>query len=138
MSFTLQHGIRPQRGQGKHDANGSVFRWCDAVAHMNPGVCAADTVEADRNSNEGREGFKSFSGILPALPTATHACSIQDGEVKMPPLLFYYLPLIVLAGLTEVMLTTDELEEGDAAQHTPDSTDLMNASIIRFPTATRG
>jgi len=34
MSFTLQHGIRPQRGQGKHDANGSVFRWCDAVAHM--------------------------------------------------------------------------------------------------------
>jgi len=103
-----------------------------------PGVCAADTVEAHQNSNEGREGFKSFSGILPALPTATHACSIQDGEVKMPPLLFYYLPLIVLAGLTEVMLTTDELEEGDAAQHTPDSTDLMNASIIRFPTATRG
>jgi hypothetical protein len=63
----------------------------------------------------------------------------SDREVKMPPLLFYYLPLIVLAGLTEIMLTAYELEEGNAAQDIPDPADLMtNASIIRFPTATRG
>jgi hypothetical protein len=55
----------------------------------------------------------------------------------MPPLLFYYLPLIVLAGLSEIMLTAYEREEGNPAQDTPDPADLMtNASIIRFP-ATR-
>ena len=55
----------------------------------------------------------------------------------MPPLLFYYLPLIVLAGLSEIMLTAYELETGNTARHTPDPADLMmNASIIRFPTAT--
>jgi hypothetical protein len=57
-----------------------------------------------------------------------------DREVKMPPPLFYYLPLIVLAGLTEIMLMAYELEEGNAAQGIPDPADLMtNASIIRFP-----
>ncbi|HEY7229297.1 MAG TPA: hypothetical protein VH558_02895 [Pseudolabrys sp.] len=56
----------------------------------------------------------------------------------MPALLFCYLPLIVLAGLTEIMLTTHKLEEGNAAQQVPDPTDLMmNASIIRFPKVTR-
>jgi hypothetical protein len=62
----------------------------------------------------------------------------SDREVKMPALLFCYLPLIVLAGLTEIMLTTHKLEEGNAAQQVPDPTDLMmNASIIRFPKVTR-
>jgi hypothetical protein len=28
--FHSQYGIKPQRGQGKHDANGSVIRWCFA------------------------------------------------------------------------------------------------------------
>lgn len=28
--FHAQYGIKPQRGQGKHDANGSVIRWCFA------------------------------------------------------------------------------------------------------------
>jgi hypothetical protein len=28
--FHTQYGIKPQRGQGKHDANGSVIRWCFA------------------------------------------------------------------------------------------------------------
>jgi hypothetical protein len=52
----------------------------------------------------------------------------------MPPLLFYYLPLIVLTGLTEIMLTAYELEGGNAAQGIPDPADLMtSASIIRFP-----
>jgi hypothetical protein len=26
--FHAQHGIKPQRGQGSHDANGSIIRWC--------------------------------------------------------------------------------------------------------------
>ena len=28
--FHTQYGIKPKRGQGKHDANGSVIRWCFA------------------------------------------------------------------------------------------------------------
>ena len=28
--FHTQYGIKPQRGQGRHDANGSVIRWCFA------------------------------------------------------------------------------------------------------------
>jgi hypothetical protein len=28
--FHAQHGIKPQRGHGKHDANGAVIRWCFA------------------------------------------------------------------------------------------------------------
>ena len=28
--FHAQYGIRPQRGYGRHDANGSVVRWCFA------------------------------------------------------------------------------------------------------------
>ncbi|HTM74790.1 MAG TPA: hypothetical protein VL198_16310 [Pseudolabrys sp.] len=28
--FHAQHGIKPQRGQGKQDSNGSVIRWCFA------------------------------------------------------------------------------------------------------------
>jgi hypothetical protein len=32
--FHAQHGIKPQRGQGKHDSNGSVIRWCFADASL--------------------------------------------------------------------------------------------------------
>lgn len=28
--FHTRYGIRPQRGHGRHDANGSVIRWCFA------------------------------------------------------------------------------------------------------------
>lgn len=28
--FHAKRGIKPQRGHGKHDANGSVIRWCFA------------------------------------------------------------------------------------------------------------
>ena len=28
--FHTQYGITPQRGHGRHDANGSVIRWCFA------------------------------------------------------------------------------------------------------------
>lgn len=28
--FHTRHGIKPQRGQGRHDANGSVISWCFA------------------------------------------------------------------------------------------------------------
>ena len=28
--FHTQYGIEPQRGHGRHDANGSVIRWCFA------------------------------------------------------------------------------------------------------------
>ena len=28
--FHSRHGIKPQRGQGRHDADGSVIRWCFA------------------------------------------------------------------------------------------------------------
>ena len=30
--FHTQYGIKPQRGHGRHDANGSVIRWCFADA----------------------------------------------------------------------------------------------------------
>ena len=30
--FHIQYGIKPQHGQGRHDANGSVIRWCFADA----------------------------------------------------------------------------------------------------------
>ena len=33
------YGIKPQRGHGRHDANGSVIRWCFA----DPVVAAAFT-----------------------------------------------------------------------------------------------
>ena len=26
--FHARHGIQPKRGHGRHDANGSVIRWC--------------------------------------------------------------------------------------------------------------
>ena len=29
-----RHGIKPQRGHGRHDANGSVIRWCFAEAEL--------------------------------------------------------------------------------------------------------
>jgi hypothetical protein len=29
-SFHTQHGIKAQRGHGRHDANGSVIQWCFA------------------------------------------------------------------------------------------------------------
>ena len=29
-----QHGIKPQRGHGSHDANGSIIRWCFADAEL--------------------------------------------------------------------------------------------------------
>ena len=28
--FHAQYGIKPRRGHGRHDANGSVIRWCFA------------------------------------------------------------------------------------------------------------
>ena len=35
--FHARHNIRAQRGQGRHDADGSVVRWCFA----DPGTAAA-------------------------------------------------------------------------------------------------
>jgi hypothetical protein len=32
--FQTQHGIKPQRGHGNHDANGSVVRWWFADANL--------------------------------------------------------------------------------------------------------
>jgi len=32
--FHAQHGIKPQRGQGKHDADGPIIRWCFADASL--------------------------------------------------------------------------------------------------------
>ena len=29
-NFHIRHGIKPQRGHGRHDVNGSVIRWCFA------------------------------------------------------------------------------------------------------------
>src|SRR5262249_17293707 len=107
------------------------FGDCPATRKGNGMICAAAQTRGCERFNPSVGYYRHFRQRL------TH-CSIQNGEVKMPPLLFYFLPMIVLAGLTEVMLTTYELEGGDADQHTPDSANLMNASIIRFPTATRG
>jgi hypothetical protein len=28
--FHMRHGIQPKRGHGRHDASGSVIRWCFA------------------------------------------------------------------------------------------------------------
>jgi hypothetical protein len=33
-AFHAEHGIKPQRGRGKHDANGAIIRWCFANAEM--------------------------------------------------------------------------------------------------------
>jgi hypothetical protein len=33
-AFHARHGIKPQRGHGKHDENGSVIRWCFADAAL--------------------------------------------------------------------------------------------------------
>lgn len=32
--FHIQHGINPQRGHGKHSADGAVIRWCFADASL--------------------------------------------------------------------------------------------------------
>jgi hypothetical protein len=32
--FHSQHGIKPQRGQSKHGADGAVIRWCFADASL--------------------------------------------------------------------------------------------------------
>jgi hypothetical protein len=32
--FHTRHGIKPQRGQGKHDADAAVIRWCFADANL--------------------------------------------------------------------------------------------------------
>ena len=32
--FHARHSIQPKRGQGRHDANGSVLRWCFADPAM--------------------------------------------------------------------------------------------------------
>ena len=32
--FHTKHAIKPQRGQGKHDADGSFIRWCFADASL--------------------------------------------------------------------------------------------------------
>lgn len=47
------------------------------------------------------------------------------------PMLLFYMPLIVMTGLLEVMLKADELE---ADQRMPDPADQMiNATVIHFP-----
>ena len=62
-----------------------------------------------------------------------------DREGSNMPLLFCYLPLIILAGLAETMLTAHELDEANVAQPVPDPADLLtNRGVIRFPTAARG
>jgi len=33
-NFHIQNDIKPQRGQGKHDADGLVIRWCFADASL--------------------------------------------------------------------------------------------------------
>jgi hypothetical protein len=40
-AFHERHGIRAKRGHGRHDANGSVVRWCFA----DPAIAAAFTKE---------------------------------------------------------------------------------------------
>jgi hypothetical protein len=32
--FHAQHGIKPQRGHGMHNADGAVIRWCFADASL--------------------------------------------------------------------------------------------------------
>jgi hypothetical protein len=32
--FHAQHSIKPQRGHGKHNADGAVIRWCFADANL--------------------------------------------------------------------------------------------------------
>jgi uncharacterized protein CbrC (UPF0167 family) len=32
--FHAQHGIKPQRGQGKHNADSAIIRWCFADASL--------------------------------------------------------------------------------------------------------
>ena len=32
--FHAQHGVKPQRGHGKHDADSAVIRWCFADASL--------------------------------------------------------------------------------------------------------
>jgi hypothetical protein len=32
--FHTQHGIQPQRGHGKHDADSAIIRWCFADASL--------------------------------------------------------------------------------------------------------
>ena len=41
--FHAQHGVEPKRGQGRHDANGTVIRWCFA----DPAIAAAFAKEFD-------------------------------------------------------------------------------------------
>ena len=41
--FHDRQGIKPQRGQGRHDANGAVIRWCFA----DPAVAEAFADEFD-------------------------------------------------------------------------------------------
>ena len=33
-AFHAQHGVKPQRGHGKHDADSAVIRWCFADASL--------------------------------------------------------------------------------------------------------
>ena len=33
-NFHIQNDVKPQRGHGKHDADGSVIRWCFADANL--------------------------------------------------------------------------------------------------------
>lgn len=45
--FHAQHGIKPQRGQGKHDADGSVTRWCFADEGLATAFASKFGVTAD-------------------------------------------------------------------------------------------
>ena len=40
-NFHIENDIKPQRGHGKHDANGSVVRWCFADAKVAAAFVAA-------------------------------------------------------------------------------------------------
>ncbi|HKS84619.1 MAG TPA: hypothetical protein VJR71_03990 [Pseudolabrys sp.] len=52
------------------------------------------------------------------------------------PMLLFYLPLIIVTGMFEAMLTADDLE---AVKRAPDPDDqMLNPRVVPFPTAARG
>ena len=48
--FHARHGVKPQRGQGRHDANGSIVRWCFA----DPAIAAAFAKEFEDQMRKQR------------------------------------------------------------------------------------
>ena len=45
--FHARHDIKPQRGHGRHDANGAVIRWCFAEFGATPNRPCANLTEPD-------------------------------------------------------------------------------------------